>query len=65
MMCADMSTPVCVEVLKAKNVKQADGQTVGFVGHLLMDDTVDFPHDPNEQLIVDSLRDQTEVTALL
>lgn len=53
-----MYAPVCVEVLKAKNVKQTDGQTVGFgpLGQLLMDDTVDFPHDPYEQLIVDGLR---------
>lgn len=54
----DMSTPVCVKVLKAKDVKQTDGQTFGFgaVGQLLVDDTVDFPNDPYEQLIVDSLR---------
>lgn len=50
MMCEEMSKPVCVEVLKAKDVKQADGQAgrLGAVGQLLIDDTVDFLNDPYE-----------------
>lgn len=63
MMCEEMSWPVCFEVLKAKDIKQADGQEGGFgaFGHPLIDDTVDFPNDPYEQLIVDCLKDQKQV----
>lgn len=63
-MCEEMSWPVCVEVLKAKDIKQADGQEGGFgaFGQPLIDDTVDFPNDPYEQLIVDCLKDQKQVT---
>lgn len=58
-----MSGPVYVEVLKAEDIKQADGQEGGFgaFGQLLIGDTIDFPNDPQEQLIVDCLKDQTHV----
>lgn len=54
------SWPVSVEVLEAKDVKQADGQVgwFGVAGQLLVDDTVDFLNNPYEQLIVDRLREQ-------
>lgn len=35
----------------------------GAVGQCLVDDTVDFSHDPDEQLVVDGLKDQPQVTA--
>lgn len=60
----EMSTPICVEVLKAKDVKQANGQIgrLGAVGQLLIDDTVDFFNDPYEQFVVDSLTVKTQIT---
>lgn len=47
-MCEEMSLPVYVEVLKAEDIKQADGQEGGFgaFGHLLIGDAVDFLNDP-------------------
>lgn len=55
----EISWPVCEEVLEAKYVEQADGQKGGFgaLGQFLIDDVVDFFNDPNEQLVVDRLRD--------
>lgn len=60
-MCEDKSWPVADEVLKAKDIEQADGQEGGFgvFNQPLIDDTVDFPNDPYEQLVVDCLRNQT------
>lgn len=58
-----MSRPVCVEVLKAKDIEQADGQEgFGAFGQPLIDDTVDFLNNPFEQLIVDCLRDRPQIT---
>lgn len=56
--------PVCVEVLKAKDVQQADGQEggSGAFGQPLVDDGVYFLNDPYEQLIVDCLKDQPQIT---
>ena len=54
------SLPVCFEVLKTKDIEQADGQEGGFgaFGQLLIDDIVDFLNDPYEQLVVDCLSDR-------
>lgn len=54
--------PVCAEVLKAKDIQKADGQEERFDAFLqtFVDDAVDFPHDPNKQLVVDCLKHPTQ-----
>lgn len=66
MMCEEeikKSSPVCVEVLKTKDIQQTDGQEggLGAVCQSFGDDAVDFSHNPNEQLVVDRLKDPTQV----
>lgn len=64
-MCQDVTgggaKPVVVEVLKAEDVKQADG-LLGLIW-VLVNDRVDFVHHPDEKFSVDSLEGHVEELA--
>lgn len=53
--------PVCVEILEAEDVKEADGLSdlVGLPGRLV-NGRIDFVHHPNEKTAVNSLADHKE-----